>query len=180
MFWEDVIRHYKGKFTLFYYHNVPNKKHVFTNLGRMLQYSLVYIVCLACKFKSYCFIFLHLVRVLSWIWLSIVWSFAWCGKIMKNWTCLTNNVIMLLASFLMTLVIFHEFDFETSDLEFEDSKSSNWRHTTTCGKGVFFLLFLSRNLDDLLSSNFHRFFILLRYTKREDWSLTITNGVQCL
>jgi hypothetical protein len=35
-------------------------------------------------------------------------------------------------------VIFHEFDFETSDLEFKVSKSSIWKHTTSCDKGVFF------------------------------------------
>ena len=38
-------------------------------------------------------------------------------------------------------VIFHEFDFETSDLEFEVSKSSIWKHTTLCDmcdKVVFF------------------------------------------
>ena len=56
-------------------------------------------------------------------------------------------------------VIFHEFDFETSDLEFEVSKSSIWKHTTLCDKGVFSFI-LSRNFDDQLSSNFHRFVIL--------------------
>ena len=35
-------------------------------------------------------------------------------------------------------VIFHEFDFETSYLEFEVSKSSIWKHTTSCDKDVFF------------------------------------------
>ena len=35
-------------------------------------------------------------------------------------------------------VIFHEFDFETSDLEFEVSKSSLWKHTSLCDKGVLF------------------------------------------
>ena len=35
-------------------------------------------------------------------------------------------------------VILSEFDFETSSLEFEVSKSSIWKHTTLCGKGVFF------------------------------------------
>ena len=34
-------------------------------------------------------------------------------------------------------VIFHEFDFETSSLEFEVTKSSIWKHTTSCDKGVF-------------------------------------------
>ena len=40
-----------------------------------------------------------------------------------------------------------EFDFETSDLELEVSKSSIWKHTTSCDKGVFRSL-LSRNFDD--------------------------------
>ena len=38
-------------------------------------------------------------------------------------------------------VIFHEFDFENSDLEFEVSKSRIWKHTTSCDHGatrVFF------------------------------------------
>ena len=35
-------------------------------------------------------------------------------------------------------VTFHEFDFETSSLEFEVLKSSIWEHTTSCDKGVFF------------------------------------------
>ena len=34
-------------------------------------------------------------------------------------------------------VIFHKFDFETSDLEFEVSKASIRKHTTSCDKGVF-------------------------------------------
>ena len=57
-------------------------------------------------------------------------------------------------------VIFHEFDFETSSLELEVSKSSTWKHTTSCDKGVFFLSYLSRNSDDQSSSNFHRLVIL--------------------
>ena len=46
-------------------------------------------------------------------------------------------------------VIFHEFDFETSDLEFEVSKSSIWKHTTSCEHGatrVFFLSLISINI----------------------------------
>ena len=34
-------------------------------------------------------------------------------------------------------VIFHEFDFDTSDLEFEVPKSRIWKHTTSCDKGFF-------------------------------------------
>ena len=46
-----------------------------------------------------------------------------------------------------------------------------------------FFLSLSRNCDDQLSLNVHRFVILciiLRYSKCKDRSLTITNSVQCL
>ena len=57
-------------------------------------------------------------------------------------------------------VIFHEFDFKTSDLELKVSKSTIWTHTTSCDKGGFFLSLLSRKFDDRLSSNFHRFVIL--------------------
>ena len=37
-------------------------------------------------------------------------------------------------------VIFQEFDLETSDLEFEVSISSIWRHTTLCDKVFFFII----------------------------------------
>ena len=47
---------------------------------------------------------------------------------------------------------FCEFDFETSDLEFDI-----WKHTTSSDKGGFFTL-LSRNLDD--HNWAHRFVIL--------------------
>ena len=44
-------------------------------------------------------------------------------------------------------------------IEFEVSKSSIWKHTTSSDKGVFFLSLLSRNSDDQSSSNFHRLVI---------------------
>ena len=69
---------------------------------------------------------------------------------MRN-SSLWNNVVFEKE------VIFHEVDFETSDLELEVSKSTIWTHTTSCDKGVFFLSLLSRKFDDRLSSNFHRF-----------------------
>ena len=50
-------------------------------------------------------------------------------------------------------------------------------------QGCFFLSFLSHNFDDWLSSNFHRFccnMYMLRHTKWEDWSLTLTNSVHSL
>ena len=55
--------------------------------------------------------------------------------------------------------IFHEFDFETSDLKFEVSKSRIWKHTTSCDNWVLFLSLISRNFDDQLSSSRHRFVI---------------------
>ena len=41
-------------------------------------------------------------------------------------------------------VIFHKFDFETSDLEFEIPKSSIWKHTTSCDEGVFHFIHISQ------------------------------------
>ena len=41
-------------------------------------------------------------------------------------------------------LILHEFDFETSDLEIEVSKSSIWKHTTSCDKGVFSFIIISQ------------------------------------
>ena len=72
-------------------------------------------------------------------------------------------------------VIFHEFDFETSDLEFEVSKSSIWKHTTSCDKGVFSFIIISqlRRPIELKFSQVCYFMHMLRYTKWEDWSLTI-------
>ena len=35
-------------------------------------------------------------------------------------------------------VIFHEFDFEISKLDFEVTKSSIWKHKTSFDKGFFF------------------------------------------
>ena len=79
-------------------------------------------------------------------------------------------------------VIFHEFDFETSDLEFEVSKSSIWKHQTSCDKGVSSFIIISqlRRPIELKFSQVCYFMHMLRYTKWEDWSLTITNSVQCL
>ena len=54
-------------------------------------------------------------------------------------------------------VIFLEFDFKTSSLEFEVSKSSIRKLRVT---GVFFLSLLPCNFDDQLSSYFHRCVIL--------------------
>ena len=60
-------------------------------------------------------------------------------------------------------VIYHEFDFETSDLEFEVSKSSIWNQKTLCDNVFFYFnVLLSRNFDKRLSSNLHKFVILGR------------------
>ena len=74
-------------------------------------------------------------------------------------------------------VIFYEFDFETSDLEFEVSKSSIWEHTTSCDNGVFSFIIISqlRRPIELKFSQVCYVMPLLRYTKWEYWSLTITN-----
>ena len=56
-------------------------------------------------------------------------------------------------------VIFYEFDFETSDLEFEVSNQAS-ESTQPRVTSFFYLLgILLRNFDDRLSSNFHRFVI---------------------
>ena len=62
--------------------------------------------------------------------------------------------------------------FETSRVRSRNQASES---TQVCGTGVFFLSLFSPNFNDQLSSNFHRFVYLcmLRYTKWEDWSLTI-------
>ena len=46
-------------------------------------------------------------------------------------------------------VIFHEFYFETSDLEFEVSKSSIWTHTTLCDHGATRVFFSFINISQL-------------------------------
>ena len=56
-------------------------------------------------------------------------------------------------------VIFHEFDSETSDLEFEVSKSTIETHTTSYDKGVLSFIIISQLRGPILSSNFQRFVI---------------------
>ena len=72
---------------------------------------------------------------------------------------------------------FRDLGIRTGGLEIKRLKAHN-----LCDNGVFFLPSFSRNCDDQLSPHFYRFVIMhmLRYTKWEDWSLTITNGVKCL
>ena len=66
----------------------------------------------------------------------------------------------------------------------DNLKSSIWKHTT-CATKAFFLPLFSRNFNDQLSSNFHRFVILCICWDTPsgsfgDWSLTSTKGVQPL
>ena len=79
-------------------------------------------------------------------------------------------------------VTFDELDFETSYLDLEVLKSSIWKHTTLCDKGVFSFIIMSqlRQPIDLKFSQVCYFIHMLRYIEWEDWSLTITNSVQCL
>ena len=56
-------------------------------------------------------------------------------------------------------VIFHEFDFETSELDEVSKSTCIWKHTTSCDKVFFFFNIISQ-LRRPLSSNFHRFVIL--------------------
>ena len=67
-------------------------------------------------------------------------------------------------------VIFHEFGIETSDLEFPVLKSSIWKHTTSCDKGVFSFIIISqlRRPIELKFSQVCYFMHMLRYTNCED------------
>ena len=69
--------------------------------------------------------------------------------------------------FFEKVVIFHEFDFETSELDFEVSKSSSWKHTTSCEKGVFFFIIILQLWQPIQLKFLQvRYFIhMLRYTK---------------
>ena len=73
----------------------------------------------------------------------------------------------------MKQVIFHEFDFETSSLELEVSKSSIGKHTTSCDKGVFSFINISQLLRpiELKFSQVCYFMHMLRYTKCEKTGL---------
>ena len=78
--------------------------------------------------------------------------------------------------------IFHEFDFETSSLEFEVLKSSIWKHTTSCDKGIFPLIIISHfwRPIELKFSQVCYFLQMLRYTKWEDyglWQLPIVSSI---
>ena len=61
--------------------------------------------------------------------------------------------------------IFREFDFETSELEFEIPKSSVYKHTTSCDKGVFVSIIISQLQRPIEFTNFHSFFLFCAYVK---------------
>ena len=93
-----------------------------------------------------------------------------------------NGELIVRNSSLCNNVIFHEFDFETSELDFE-IKHLMKAHNLVCDKGVFSFIIISqlqRPIKLKCSQVCYFMHIMLRYTKRGDWSLTITNSVQCL
>ena len=78
--------------------------------------------------------------------------------------------------------IFHEFDFETTDLEFEVSKASIWTHTSLCDNGVFYFIIISqfRRLIELKSSQILYIFCICWDTAGEKtglWQLSIVSNI---
>ena len=61
-------------------------------------------------------------------------------------------------------VNFHEFDFETSDLEFGVSKSNIWKHTTSCYNGVFSFIVISQLRRPIIELKFSQVCYFMRYT----------------
>ena len=77
-------------------------------------------------------------------------------------------------------VIFHDFDFETSDLEFWGLETKHLKAHKFVWLGFFFFIIISqlRRLIELKFSQVCYFTYMLRYTNLwEDWSLTNTNSV---
>ena len=82
-------------------------------------------------------------------------------------------------------VIFYEFDFKTSELDFEVPNQAS-ENTQLCVTRVFFLSLL--HISQLWRPNEFKFsqicyFMQEAYVaihQERDWSLTITNSVQCL
>ena len=77
--------------------------------------------------------------------------------------------------------MFHKLDFETSELDFQVPKSSIWKHTFSFDRGVYSIIIsqLQQPIEFKIFTGFY-FVHMFRNTKWEDWSLTITKGVQCL
>ena len=79
-------------------------------------------------------------------------------------------------------VIFREFDFEISDLDFWGLEIKHLKAYNFVWQGFFFLSLLSSNFDDQFSSNFHRFVILCTWwdtpsEKTGFWQLPIVSTV---
>ena len=92
------------------------------------------------------------------------------GQLLVVWNIVRNGSLWSDVVFKKE-VLFHEFDFETSDLEFEVSKSSIWwKHTTSCDKGVFSFIIISQiwRPIELKFPQMRYFMHMLRYTNCED------------
>ena len=78
--------------------------------------------------------------------------------------------------------LFIESDFETSNFEFEVSKSSIWKHTTSCDHSatrVFFLSLISRIFNDRHLTQIHRFFIYAFIEIHQLWRIVFDNYQWC-
>ena len=74
-------------------------------------------------------------------------------------------------------VIFHKFDFETSELDFEVSKSSIWKHTTSCVFSFIIISQLRRPIEVKRSQVFLFYaYVEIQQVRR----LSSVNSVQCL
>ena len=72
---------------------------------------------------------------------------------------------------------FPRIGFRDLRIRLEVGKTSIWKHTTSCDRGVFSFMVISqvwRPIELKFSQVCCYFMHMLRYTKLEDWSLTIT------
>ena len=60
----------------------------------------------------------------------------------------------------------------TSILNFEVSKLSIWKHTTSCDKGLFSFIIISQLRQPIELKGMLCYAYMLRYTKWGDWSMT--------
>ena len=73
-------------------------------------------------------------------------------------------------------------DFETSELDFEVPKSSIWKHTTSCDKGVFSSIIISQ-FQRPIELNFSQvcyFVHMLKYTKWDAFFILQLPKVSCV
>ena len=102
-----------------------------------------------------------------------------CCKYKTLWETAPSEITSFLRKKIFLTEQF-EVDFETSEFDFEVSKPSIWKHTTSCDKGVFSSIIILQ-LRQPIEFKFSQFcYFMLGYTMSEDWSFTITNSVQCL